>query len=207
MFEACKFLPREGTQTVTVSGLPKKVSYPGYDEALTAILGQFDGLASPPKNRRARSHRREHGRKLRQQLGPLARRRHRPSPVRHRPDDRRSDPRTRRSPALGKSSVARCFRPRCKPTASAPRCSYTTCSRSRAVGLHPNLVDRPRGEPRSRSDGAHHVGPDRLFSRSAVLRDAPLRRVHDPGWLRVDATSERAQSVGFGLAVTRPATP
>lgn len=49
MFEACRFLPKEGTATVTLNGIETKVRYPGYDEALTAILGQFDGLASPPK--------------------------------------------------------------------------------------------------------------------------------------------------------------
>ncbi len=49
MFEACKFLPKEGTDTAIVNGVSSKVRYPGYDEALTAILAQFDGLASPPK--------------------------------------------------------------------------------------------------------------------------------------------------------------
>ncbi|MET0791426.1 MAG: glycoside hydrolase family 30 beta sandwich domain-containing protein [Polyangiaceae bacterium] len=49
IFEACKFLPKEGTQTVTVNGAQVPVRYPGYDEALSAVLAQLDGLKSPPK--------------------------------------------------------------------------------------------------------------------------------------------------------------
>ena len=49
IFEACKFLPKEGTQTATVNGLDIQVRYPGYDEALTAVMGQLSGLKAPPK--------------------------------------------------------------------------------------------------------------------------------------------------------------
>jgi len=47
--EACKFLPSEGTAPVTVNGVTVDVRFPGFNEALTAVLDQFTGLGSPPK--------------------------------------------------------------------------------------------------------------------------------------------------------------
>ncbi len=47
--EACKFLPAEGTATVAIDGADVVVEYPGYVEALNAVLGQLDGLATVPK--------------------------------------------------------------------------------------------------------------------------------------------------------------
>jgi len=47
--EACKFLPSEGTAPVTVNGATVNVRFPGFNEALTAVLDQFSGLSSPPK--------------------------------------------------------------------------------------------------------------------------------------------------------------
>ncbi len=46
--DACGFLPREGTNTVNVDGTDVDVEYPGYDEALAAVVQQLEGLASPP---------------------------------------------------------------------------------------------------------------------------------------------------------------
>jgi hypothetical protein len=46
--EACRFLPTEGTATVTVGGAQVQVEYPGFAEALTAVVGQLAGLASVP---------------------------------------------------------------------------------------------------------------------------------------------------------------
>jgi O-glycosyl hydrolase len=47
--EACKFLPVEGTASVTVNGVEVDVEYPGFAEALAAVRGAFVGLASPPQ--------------------------------------------------------------------------------------------------------------------------------------------------------------
>ncbi len=49
IFEACKFLPKEGTQTTTVNGVELQVRYPGYDEALSAVVGELAGLSVQPK--------------------------------------------------------------------------------------------------------------------------------------------------------------
>lgn len=47
--EACQFLPTEGTQTVSVNGIESTWAFPGYAEALDAVLSRFTELASPPK--------------------------------------------------------------------------------------------------------------------------------------------------------------
>jgi glucuronoarabinoxylan endo-1,4-beta-xylanase len=47
--EACRFTPTESTQTVPVNGVNEQVRYPGFNEALTAVLGNLDGLATVPK--------------------------------------------------------------------------------------------------------------------------------------------------------------
>jgi glucuronoarabinoxylan endo-1,4-beta-xylanase len=47
--EACRLLPSEGSLTVTVDGDDVDVAYPGYAEALEAVLAQLDGLASVPR--------------------------------------------------------------------------------------------------------------------------------------------------------------
>ena len=47
--EACKFLPAEGSETVTIDGSPVVVDYPGYAEALDATLDALSGLESLPK--------------------------------------------------------------------------------------------------------------------------------------------------------------
>ena len=47
--EACRFLPAEGSETVTTPDGEVSVDFPGYSEALTALVGEFDGLAAPPK--------------------------------------------------------------------------------------------------------------------------------------------------------------
>ncbi len=47
--EACRFLPVEGTETVTTDAGDVEVRYPGYAEALEAIKGELDGLASVPR--------------------------------------------------------------------------------------------------------------------------------------------------------------
>lgn len=47
--EACRFLPREGTESVTVDGVPTSVRYPGYTEALMAVLGSMQGMSRTPK--------------------------------------------------------------------------------------------------------------------------------------------------------------
>ena len=46
--EACRFLPSEGTATVTTDTGDIQVTYPGYAEALEAVVGQLAGLASVP---------------------------------------------------------------------------------------------------------------------------------------------------------------
>ncbi|MBN1654565.1 MAG: hypothetical protein JXA30_12405 [Deltaproteobacteria bacterium] len=47
--EACRFLPAEGTATVTTDAGEVTVQYPGYSEAMLAVIGQFEGLASIPR--------------------------------------------------------------------------------------------------------------------------------------------------------------
>ena len=47
--EACRFLPFEGTASVSVAGATKRVEYPGFAEAETATLGAFAGAPSIPK--------------------------------------------------------------------------------------------------------------------------------------------------------------
>lgn len=46
--EACLFLPTEGTTTLSIDGSDVVVEYPGYAEALAAVIGELDGLASVP---------------------------------------------------------------------------------------------------------------------------------------------------------------
>lgn len=47
--DACRFLPEEGTATVTVDGAPLEVSYPGYFEALTEVKSAIAGLPVLPR--------------------------------------------------------------------------------------------------------------------------------------------------------------
>jgi O-glycosyl hydrolase len=47
--EACRFLPTEGTTTVSVDGEDVDVEYPGFTEALAAVVQGLAGLASRPK--------------------------------------------------------------------------------------------------------------------------------------------------------------
>ncbi|MBN1610441.1 MAG: hypothetical protein JW940_27680 [Polyangiaceae bacterium] len=47
--EACRFLPAEGTTTVSVNGANVEVEYPGFTEALDAVIQRLAGLASIPK--------------------------------------------------------------------------------------------------------------------------------------------------------------
>jgi glucuronoarabinoxylan endo-1,4-beta-xylanase len=47
--EACKFLPSEGMESVSVGGVLTPVRYPGYAEALDAVLEGLAGLPSMPK--------------------------------------------------------------------------------------------------------------------------------------------------------------
>ena len=49
VLEACKFLPREGTENVFVSGISKPVRYPGYDRALAAVVTAIADLPTPPR--------------------------------------------------------------------------------------------------------------------------------------------------------------
>jgi len=46
--EACKFLPRQGTATVPTADGEVSVDYPGYREALDAILAELESLANIP---------------------------------------------------------------------------------------------------------------------------------------------------------------
>lgn len=46
---ACRFLPAEGTATVTVNGAEVEVEYPGYNEALATVLGALADLPSRPQ--------------------------------------------------------------------------------------------------------------------------------------------------------------
>jgi glucuronoarabinoxylan endo-1,4-beta-xylanase len=47
--EACRFLPTEGTATVSANGSFVDVQYPGFDQALTAVVDALVGLPSPAK--------------------------------------------------------------------------------------------------------------------------------------------------------------
>ena len=47
--DACKFLPTEGTTTVSIDGADVEVTYPGLGEAIEAVVGRLAGLASIPK--------------------------------------------------------------------------------------------------------------------------------------------------------------
>jgi glucuronoarabinoxylan endo-1,4-beta-xylanase len=47
--DACRFLPEEGTATVTVEGAPVDVAYPGYREALAAVRAAASDLPFPPR--------------------------------------------------------------------------------------------------------------------------------------------------------------
>ena len=47
--EACRFLPEEGTTTVTVDGAPIDVAYPGYREALAAVRAAIAELPVMPR--------------------------------------------------------------------------------------------------------------------------------------------------------------
>jgi glucuronoarabinoxylan endo-1,4-beta-xylanase len=47
--EACVFLPKEGTNTAPIAGLPTTVEYPGYAEAQTATIAALQGMASIPR--------------------------------------------------------------------------------------------------------------------------------------------------------------
>jgi glucuronoarabinoxylan endo-1,4-beta-xylanase len=49
MLEACRFLPTQGTATVTTGAGVVDVEYPGYAEALAAVMEQLAGLDSIPK--------------------------------------------------------------------------------------------------------------------------------------------------------------
>jgi O-glycosyl hydrolase len=47
--EACKFLPREGSEIVSINGSEVEVDYPGYAEALGATLAALEGLPALPR--------------------------------------------------------------------------------------------------------------------------------------------------------------
>lgn len=47
--EACKFLPREGTENVFVGGVSKPIRYPGYDRALSAVVAAMAELPTRPR--------------------------------------------------------------------------------------------------------------------------------------------------------------
>lgn len=47
--EGCRFLPTEGTATALVDGSPVEVAYPGYAEALAAVVDELERLDTPPK--------------------------------------------------------------------------------------------------------------------------------------------------------------
>lgn len=47
--EACKFLPSEGSATVSLNGSDVVIDYPGYAEALSATLEALEGLPTRPK--------------------------------------------------------------------------------------------------------------------------------------------------------------
>jgi glucuronoarabinoxylan endo-1,4-beta-xylanase len=47
-YDACRFLPQEGTTTVIVDGAELEVTYPGYDEALSQVTDALVGLSNVP---------------------------------------------------------------------------------------------------------------------------------------------------------------
>lgn len=47
--EGCRFLPTQGTATVTTNGATNVLEFPGYAQALTAVVAHFSDLAAPPK--------------------------------------------------------------------------------------------------------------------------------------------------------------
>lgn len=47
--DACRFLPVEGTTTVTIDGAPAEVAYPGYREALAAVRSAISDMSTPPR--------------------------------------------------------------------------------------------------------------------------------------------------------------
>ncbi len=47
--EACRFLPTEGSATVSTNGTASPLAFPGYAQALNAVLNHFQGLNTPPK--------------------------------------------------------------------------------------------------------------------------------------------------------------
>ena len=47
--EACRFLPTEGTTTLSIDGTNARVDFPGFKEALDAVVERLAGLASTPK--------------------------------------------------------------------------------------------------------------------------------------------------------------
>lgn len=49
LFEACRFLPTEGSTNLLQNGVSVAVQYPGYKQALAAVRSALTGLASPPR--------------------------------------------------------------------------------------------------------------------------------------------------------------
>jgi O-glycosyl hydrolase len=49
VFEACKFLPSEGSTTEVVDGASVSFSYPGYDRAFSAVTTELDALTVRPR--------------------------------------------------------------------------------------------------------------------------------------------------------------
>ena len=47
--EACRFLPTEGTMTVSLNGSDTSLPFPGYKQALDAVITRLEGLPTPPK--------------------------------------------------------------------------------------------------------------------------------------------------------------
>lgn len=47
--EGCLFLPREGTSTVSIGGSNVSVAFPGFAEALAAVVAQLSSLTNPPR--------------------------------------------------------------------------------------------------------------------------------------------------------------
>jgi hypothetical protein len=46
--DACRFLPQEGTELLTVNDAPVEISYPGYLEALQAVSDALEGFSEAP---------------------------------------------------------------------------------------------------------------------------------------------------------------
>lgn len=47
--EGCKFLPVEGGATVSVNGVASELEFPGFAQALDAVVTRMNGSATPPK--------------------------------------------------------------------------------------------------------------------------------------------------------------